>query len=174
MSPKNEFTRYKFVEINKMKTNKIGIEKKIAIELIDKLNLLLSNTQIFYMNTRGLHWNIKGDKFFELHIKFEELYTDLNLKVDEIAERNLTLEGTPIHSFSSYIKIATIKELTNVDSATKSIEAIITSLSTLIKLEREILSIANKANDEGTSSLMSDYIRQQEKTIWMYSAFGNK
>jgi starvation-inducible DNA-binding protein len=126
------------------------------------------------MNTRGLHWNIKGDKFFELHIKFEELYTDLNLKVDEIAERILTLEGTPIHSFSSYIKIATIKELTNIDSATKSIEAIITSLSTLIKLEREILSIANKANDEGTSSLMSDYIRQQEKTIWMYSAFGNK
>ena len=126
------------------------------------------------MNTRGLHWNIKGDKFFELHIKFEELYTDLNLKVDEIAERILTLEGTPIHSFSTYIKIATIKELTNVDSATKSIEAIITSLSTLIKLEREILSIANKANDEGTSSLMSDYIRQQEKSIWMYSAFGNK
>jgi starvation-inducible DNA-binding protein len=126
------------------------------------------------MNTRGVHWNIKGDKFFELHIKFEELYTDLNLKVDEIAERILTLEGTPIHSFSSYIKIATIKELTNVDSATKSIEAIITSLSTLIKLEREILSIANKANDEGSSSLMSDYIRQQEKTIWMYSAFGNK
>jgi starvation-inducible DNA-binding protein len=126
------------------------------------------------MNTRGLHWNIKGDKFFELHIKFEELYTDLNLKVDEIAERILTLEGTPIHSFSSYIKITTIKELTNVDSATKSIEAIISSLSTLIKLEREILSIANKANDEGTSSLMSDYIRQQEKSIWMYSAFGNK
>jgi starvation-inducible DNA-binding protein len=126
------------------------------------------------MNTRGLHWNIKGDKFFELHIKFEELYTDLNLKVDEIAERILTLEGTPIHSFSTYIKIATIKELTNVDSATKSIEAIITSLSTLIKLEREILNIANKANDEGTSSLMSDYIRQQEKSIWMYSAFGNK
>ena len=157
-----------------MKTNKIGIEKKIATDLIDTLNLLLSNTQIFYMNTRGLHCNIKGDKFFELHIKFEELYTDLNLKVDEIAERILTLEGTPIHSFSSYIKIATIKELTNVDSATKSIEAIITSLSTLIKLEREILSIANKANDEGTSSLMSDYIRQQEKTIWMYSAFGNK
>jgi starvation-inducible DNA-binding protein len=174
MSPKNEFTRCKFVEINKMKTNKIGIDKKIATNLIDKLNLLLSNTQIFYMNTRGLHWNIKGDKFFELHIKFEELYTDLNLKVDEIAERILTLEGTPIHSFSSYIKIATIKELTNIDSATKSIEAIITSLSTLIKLEREILSIANKANDEGTSSLMSDYIRQQEKTIWMYSAFGNK
>ena len=142
-----------------MKTNKIGIDKKIAAELIDKLNLLLSNTQIFYMNTRGRHWNIKGDKFFELHIKFEELYTDLNLKVDEIAERILTLEGTTIHSFSTYIKIATIKELTNVDSATKSIEAIITSLSTLIKLEREILSIANEANDEGTSSLISDYIR---------------
>lgn len=157
-----------------MKTNKIGIDKKIAAGMIEKLNLLLANTQIFYMNTRGLHWNIKGDKFFELHIKFEELYTDLNLKVDEIAERILTLEGTPIHSFSGYIKLSAIKELTNVDSASKSIEAIIKSLSTLIKLEREILSIANKANDEGTSSLMSDYIRQQEKSIWMYSAFENK
>lgn len=157
-----------------MKTNKIGIDKKIAAGMIEKLNLLLANTQIFYMNTRGLHWNIKGDKFFELHIKFEELYTDLNLKVDEIAERILTLEGSPIHSFSSYIKLSAIKELTNVDSASKSIEAIIKSLSTLIKLEREILSIANKANDEGTSSLMSDYIRQQEKSIWMYSAFENK
>jgi starvation-inducible DNA-binding protein len=157
-----------------MKTNKIGIDKKIAAGMIEKLNLLLANTQIFYMNTRGLHWNIKGDKFFELHIKFEELYTDLNLKVDEIAERILTLEGSPIHSFSSYIKLSAIKELTNVDSASKSIEAIIKTLSTLIKLEREILSIANKANDEGTSSLMSDYIRQQEKSIWMYSAFENK
>ena len=157
-----------------MKTNKIGIDKKIAAGMIEKLNLLLANTQIFYMNTRGLHWNIKGDKFFELHSKFEELYTDLNLKVDEIAERILTLEGTPIHSFSGYIQLSIIKELTNVEDAKKSIEAIIKSLSTLIKIEREILSIANKANDEGTSSLMSDYIRQQEKSIWMYSAFENK
>jgi starvation-inducible DNA-binding protein len=154
-----------------MKTNKIGIDKKAAAQMVDKLNILLAYTQLFYMNTKGLHWNIKGEKFFELHLKFEELYTDLNLKVDEIAERILTLEGTPIHSFSDYIKKSKIKELTNVTDATKSIASIIESLSLLIKSEREILVIADYANDEGTSALMSDYIRQQEKLIWMYSAY---
>jgi len=154
-----------------MKTNRIGIEKKAADQMIEKLNILLAHAQLFYMNTKGLHWNIKGEKFFELHVKFEELYTDLNLKVDEIAERILTLEGIPIHSFSDYIKKSKIKELTNITDATKSIASIIESLSLLIKSEREILVIADHANDEGTSALMSDYIRQQEKLIWMYSAY---
>lgn len=154
-----------------MKTNRIGIDKKAADLMIEKLNSLLAHTQLFYMNTKGLHWNIKGEKFFELHIKFEELYTDLNLKVDEIAERILTLEGTPLHSFTEYLKKSKIKELVNVNEASKATEAVIGSLSTLINIEREILSIADKANDEGTSALMSDYIRQQEKLIWMYSAY---
>jgi starvation-inducible DNA-binding protein len=157
-----------------MKTIKIGIEKKAAAQLVEKLNILLSHTQLFYMNTRGLHWNIKGDKFFELHLKFEELYTDLNLKVDEIAERILTLEGTPLHAYSAYAKNSKIKELIDVSDAAESIDAIRTSLTLLITQEREILAIANEANDEGTSALMSDYIRQQEKLMWMYAAYAQK
>jgi starvation-inducible DNA-binding protein len=139
--------------------------------MIEKLNILLAHAQLFYMNTKGLHWNIKGEKFFELHVKFEELYTDLNLKVDEIAERILTLEGVPLHSFTDYLKKSKIKEVTNVTEASKATEVVMESLSALVKIEREILTISDKANDEGTSALMSDYIRQQEKLIWMYSAY---
>lgn len=157
-----------------MKTNRIGIDKKAAEQMIEKLNILLAHAQLFYMNTKGLHWNIKGEKFFELHVKFEELYTDLNLKVDEIAERILTLEGTPLHSFTDYLKKSKIKEQTNVNEASKATEAVMDSLSTLIKIERDILAIADKANDEGTSALISDYIRQQEKLMWMYSAYAKR
>lgn len=157
-----------------MKTNRIGIEKKAADQMIEKLNILLAHAQLFYMNTKGLHWNIKGEKFFELHVKFEELYTDLNLKVDEIAERILTLEGAPLHSFTDYLKKSKIKEVTNVTEASKATEVVMDSLSTLVKIEREILSISDKANDEGTSALMSDYIRQQEKLMWMYSAYAKR
>ncbi len=157
-----------------MKTNRIGIEKKAADQMIEKLNILLAHAQLFYMNTKGLHWNIKGEKFFELHVKFEELYTDLNLKVDEIAERILTLEGAPLHSFTDYLKKSKIKEVTNVTEASKATEVVMESLSTLVKIEREILSISDKANDEGTSALMSDYIRQQEKLMWMYSAYAKR
>lgn len=157
-----------------MKTNTIGIETRLADKLITRLNLLLSNTQVFYMNSRGFHWNIKGEKFFELHLKFEELYNDLNLKIDEIAERTLTLGGVPIHSYSDYIKKSDIAELKNVSVSGKAIQSIIDSFGTLIKLEREILGLSNQANDEGTSALMSDYIRQQEKLVWMYSAYLQK
>jgi starvation-inducible DNA-binding protein len=151
--------------------NHIGISQESAKTLIDKLNVLLANTQVFYMNTRGMHWNIKGEKFFELHLKFEELYNDLNLKVDEIAERILTLGGTPLHSYSDYFEHSQIQESKNLDSSQTCLNNILKSFETLLILEREILSIANSADDEGSSALMSDYIRQQEKLVWMYRAY---
>jgi starvation-inducible DNA-binding protein len=157
-----------------MAKNNIGIEIKKADQLIQKLNELLANTQVFYVNVRGLHWNIQGDKFFELHMKFEELYNDLNLKVDEIAERILTLGGQPFHAYSQYLKEASIKELKDIKSATPAVSAIVKSLGILIELERKLLALANQAGDEGTSTLISDYISMQEKQSWMYSAYLKK
>jgi Ferritin-like domain len=84
--------------------NAIGLDDASAKKLAEKLNVLLANYSIFYQNTRGYHWNIKGDKFFELHAKFEELYNDLLLKIDEIAERILTLGQTPPHNYTDYKK----------------------------------------------------------------------
>lgn len=149
----------------------IGLDEKQGKQLADKLNLLLSNYQLFYINARGFHWNITGEKFFELHLKFEELYTDALLKTDEIAERILTLGHTPVHSFSEYVKQSQIKEVTNVSKGKLAIESVLDSFGVLLKLEREILSLSADASDEGTNSLMSDYIKQQEKMVWMYSAF---
>lgn len=80
--------------------NQIGLDTENSKKLTDSLNILLANYQLFYINARGFHWNITGDKFFELHAKFEELYNDLLLKVDEVAERILTLGNTPLHTFS--------------------------------------------------------------------------
>lgn len=153
------------------KTNYLGLDPLKAEKLAAKLNHLLCNYQVFYMNLRGFHWNIKGDKFFELHLKFEELYNDAQLKIDEIAERILTLNQTPIHNYSDYLKNATIKEMKNVTDGKKAVASLVESFSMLIKLERELLEISGKANDEGTNALMSDYIREQEKTIWMYNAY---
>jgi starvation-inducible DNA-binding protein len=154
--------------------NHIGLSTKGSKQLADKLNLLLCNYQLFYMNTRGYHWNIKGEKFFELHLKFEELYTDAQLKVDEIAERILTLGYTPIHSFTDYLKQSTIREQKNVTDGKKAVTAILEGFRVLLQFEREILVLSADMNDEGTNAQMSDYIRQQEKLVWMYSAFLGK
>jgi starvation-inducible DNA-binding protein len=152
-------------------TNLIGLDQDLAQQLADKLNELLANFQLFYINTRGFHWNITGDKFFELHAKFEELYNDSLLKVDEVAERILTLGFTPVHSYSAYLTTSAIKEAINVSEGKSAVEKVLEGFRILLGIEREISHLAGKANDEGTVALMSDYIRGQEKLVWMYSAF---
>lgn len=154
--------------------NTIGLDKAKCKSLTGKLNVLLADYMTFYQNTRGLHWNIKGEKFFELHLKFEELYTNLLLKVDEIAERILTLEGIPLHTFDDYKGVAKVKVLKNISDGREGVKSVLKSLEILITRQREILALSMEAGDDGTNALMSDYIREQEKMVWMYSSYLNK
>ncbi len=154
--------------------NAIGLDHVKAKELAEKLNELLANYSIFYQNTRGYHWNIKGEKFFELHLKFEELYNDFLLKIDEVAERILTLGHTPNHNYSDYKKVSKIAESSQVSDGVQAVGDILASFKTIITIQRGLLELSAQANDEGTNALMSDYIRMQEKLVWMYSSFLNK
>ncbi len=151
-------------------TNLIGLDVELSKKLADRLNELLANFQLFYINTRGFHWNITGKKFFELHAKFEELYNDALLKIDEVAERILTLGFTPVHSYTAYLSTSTIKEAINVTNGDAAVQEVLQSFKVLLGIERELLELADEAKDEGTGALMSDYIREQEKLVWMYSA----
>jgi len=151
--------------------NQIGLDSARSAELAGKLNDLLANYQVFYQNTRGFHWNIKGEKFFELHLKFEELYNDLQIKIDEIAERVLTLGDTPLHAFSDYLSVSEIKPVKDMNKGKECVKSILDSFAILLKKERVILSLSAEVEDEGTNAMASDYIREKEKLVWMYSAF---
>ena len=151
--------------------NAIALDIDNSKLLAEKLNLLLADYHVLYMNTRGYHWNIKGHKFFELHIKFEELYTDLAVKIDEIAERILTLGHTPMHTFTDLLENSNIKEKKNVSDGFEAMKEILHSFQIILKSQRELLTLSGDAEDEGTNSLMSDYITQQEKLVWMYNSY---
>ena len=131
-----------------MKLNSLGLDTKKAQGLAKDLNQLLANFQLYYQNLRGIHWNIKGRAFFDLHVKFEELYTDANLKVDEIAERILTLGVTPLHTFEDYTKAAKVPVGKDISKDEKAVQLIVDSLSELLKIERGILKTSDEANDE--------------------------
>ena len=153
------------------KTNQIGLTGDKTEPLAQKLNILLANYSVFYQNTRGFHWNIEGDTFFELHEKFEELYNDLVTKIDEVAERVLTLGYTPEHQFSKYVEVAEITESDKISDGKEAVEHILEAFRVTLILQREILELSDDAGDEGTNALMSDYISEQEKMVWMYSAY---
>ncbi|MDF2158974.1 DNA starvation/stationary phase protection protein [Algoriphagus sp. CAU 1675] len=154
-----------------MKTNEIGLQAKESRILVDKLNILLANYQIYYQNLRNFHWNVTGPNFFELHAKFEELYNAANLAVDETAERILTLGGRPFSSYTEYIDNSHIKEAKEVTEPKRMVEIVKDNLNTLLNSERVVLEAASEHGDEGTVSLMSDYITTKEKIVWMLSAY---
>jgi len=154
-----------------MQLNSIGLDVTKSKSLSKDLNQLLANFQRYYQNLRGIRWNIKGKRFFDLHVKFEELYTDANLKVDEIAERILTLGGVPLHTFEDYIENSKVPVGKNITKDEDAIRLIVESLSELLVIERAILDASDEASDEGTNSMMSEFITQQEKTVWMMKAW---
>ncbi len=143
-------------------------------KLTDKLNSLLATYQIHYQNLRALHWNIKGANFFELHLKYEELYSRTQIIIDDLAERILTLESIPLHKFQDYLTVSTIEENATIFNGNSGIEYILSAQKTLILLEKEIFKISADLDDDGTNSMMSDLIREKEKTNWMFTAWLNK
>ena len=154
-----------------MKNNSLGLPQKESEVIANELNILLSNFQIYYQNLRGLHWNIRGKRFFDLHLKFEELYNDTQLKIDLVAERILTLGNTPLHTFEDYLKYNKIAIGRSISNDEEAIVLVLQSVSELLKLERVILSLSAAIHDEGTVSMMSDFIVDQEKLIWMLNAW---
>jgi starvation-inducible DNA-binding protein len=135
------------------------------------LNNLLANYQIYYQNLRGFHWNIQGRDFFELHIKFEELYNDAAIKIDEVAERILTIDQTPLHSFADYLEAADLKPLTEVREGKVAVTAVVEDLTRLVVQQKSIRVSAEDGNDGATADMMATFIEEQEKTLWMYKAW---
>lgn len=137
------------------------------------LNELLASYQLHYQNLRALHWNIQGSKFFELHLKYEELYNRVQLIIDELAERILTLNGRPLFTFSDYLAKSVIQENALIVDGNEGMNYVLQAQKALLQLERKLLLEAQEINDEGTSAFLSDLIREKEKTNWMFSAWLN-
>lgn len=154
--------------------NHTNISTSGAKETINSLNTLLANFQIYYQNLRGFHWNIKGPEFFELHVKFEEFYNSAALKIDEIAERILTLGGTPEHTFEDYLKISSIQSVKGSSNAKNIMEHLWNDHKTLLSKLYETINTAAENDDEGTQDLISPMISDLEKTNWMVGAYLGK
>lgn len=154
-----------------MSTNYIGLKSDKTEELAGILNQLLANLEIHYQNLRGLHWNITGTDFFELHVKYEEQYTRIQEVIDEVAERILTLGQRPLHTFSSYIENTNIEEMKDVSNGKEGVKYVVDAHKTLLEIERKALNLSGDIHDEGTNALMSDLISEQEKVSWMFHSY---
>ncbi len=148
-----------------------GVNAAKSVAVIDNLKVLLADFQVYYTNLRGFHWHITGNQFFMLHEQFEKMYDDTAEKIDEVAERLLQLGSVPENRFSQLLKISEIKEVTGVEDGQKAIANIFDTIEKLIAQERIVIGAAQEANDEVTVALMGGYLAEQEKLVWMLSAY---
>lgn len=158
-----------------MDAKEISLSEKEVKPVVDMLNDYLANYHIHYQKLRGCHWNIKGQNFFTLHIKFEELYTSAQQTIDEIAERVLTL-GKPPHSrFADYIAESAIKEIDTIGMKDLDmVDAILDDMRKLIEIERVLLEATAQASDDGTNDMVNRFMQFKEKNTWMLRSFAGK
>lgn len=147
--------------------------KKVDI-VAKNLNQLLAAYQLHYQKLRNFHWNLKSQDFFILHDKFEQFYTDANEKIDDIAERILTLRVRPISQLSEYLKVSQISECPEELGHVQMVQEVLNDYSVLIKLGRDVLSAASEAEDEGTIDMLGGYVGDLEKNCWMLSSYLEK
>jgi starvation-inducible DNA-binding protein len=151
--------------------NYLHIDNKKVLPVVTELNVLLADYHVYYQKLRNFHWNILGKNFFDLHNKFEEMYNDTRVKIDEVAERIVTLKYHPISKLSDYIDVSKIKESSPLLTDEEMVAEIITDHKIILEQLYKIIDKADKAKDEGTIDMIGAYIRELEKATWMLNAW---
>ncbi|MCW5519281.1 DNA starvation/stationary phase protection protein [Aureitalea sp. L0-47] len=154
--------------------NYLNMNEKKLTPVVVELNTLLAEYNVYYQKLRNFHWNIQGKAFFDLHNQFEEMYSDARLKIDEIAERILTLNFRPLSRMKEYLDISKIEESPNALSDNEMVSMILNDHRMLLKQMKIVINHASNAEDEGTIDLLGAYIRELEKASWMLSAWMKK
>jgi starvation-inducible DNA-binding protein len=150
----------------------IGISEQDRIEIAEGLKRLLADSYTLYLQTHNFHWNVTGPQFRELHLMFEEHYTELAVAVDDIAERIRTLGVTAPGTYRAFAELSEIEEVEDVPEAGKMVEILTRGHEQVVKTSRAALKLAQGADDESSAALISDRMRVHEKTAWMLRALG--
>ncbi len=151
--------------------NYLNMQDEKILPVVVELNTLLSDYNIYYQKLRSFHWNVLGKNFFDLHEKFEDMYNEAKLKVDEIAERILTLRHHPVSKFSDYLKMSSLTEAASMITDHEMVDELLNDHKTMLAQMSQVLKKAEEAEDEGTMDLIGAYIRELEKTSWMLNAW---
>ncbi|WP_299776319.1 Dps family protein [uncultured Pseudoteredinibacter sp.] len=145
----------------------IGINDQDRAAIAKGLSHLLADSYTLYLQTHNFHWNVTGPQFRELHLMFEEHYTELATAVDEIAERIRTLGYPAPGTYKALAELSSIKEVDGVPAAGNMLVLLTEAHEQVVRTCREVLVLAQEADDESSASLISDRMVIHEKTAWM-------
>lgn len=131
------------------------------------LNKQVANFAVLYIKLHNYHWFVKGNLFYTLHEKFEELYDEVTGYFDEVAERLLMIGGRPAATMKEYLSLASIQEASGNESTEEMVQAIAKDFETVNAELAEGIKAAAEAADEATVDLFVTISKDLQKNIWM-------
>jgi len=144
---------------------------KMKEKLIDIVNKQIANWNVLYVKLHNYHWYVKGPQFFTLHTKFEELYNEAALHIDELAERLLALGGKPLATMKEYLAVASVQEAKGNETAEEMVAEIVRDFETMIEELKDGMNYAGEINDETTGDMLLGIHQSLEKHVWMLKSF---
>ncbi len=140
----------------------------------DVLNKQVASWTVLYVKLHNYHWYVKGQQFFTLHAKFEELYNEAALHIDELAERLLALKGQPVATMKGCLELAQIEEAAGNETAEQMVAAISSDFTALIVELKQGMELADSLGDETTADMLLAIHSGLEKHVWMLQSFLSK
>ena len=144
-----------------------GISSKDRAAIAKGLSRLLADTYVVYLKTHNFHWNVEGPMFQTLHQMFMEQYTEAWNAIDLVAERIRSLGHYAPGTYREYLDLARVKETPGVPKAGQMVKLLIDGQESVVKTAREVLPLAEKADDQPTLDLLTQRMQVHEKNAWM-------
>lgn len=143
----------------------------MSAALNKELNKQVATWSVMYTKLHNFHWYVKGPQFFTLHAKFEELYNEATLHMDEIAERLLTLGGKPVATLKEHLEMSDVKEATGKETTDQMVESVVKDFDVIMKSLKKGMDEAAKDEDDMTEDLLNAVYQSIEKHQWMLNAY---
>ncbi|MFJ8237129.1 Dps family protein [Ureibacillus sp. NPDC094379] len=143
----------------------------MAKNLVEQLNDLVATWSVLYTKLHNYHWYVTGPSFFTLHSKFEELYNEVTLNLDEVAERILSKGGKPVATLKEHLELSLVQEANGNETTNEMVQTIITDFTTIMKALKEAMNQAGEEGDDRTEDMLNATFQSLEKHSWMLNAF---
>jgi len=138
------------------------------------LNKQVANMTVMYMKLHHYHWFVKGNAFFSIHPKLEELYNEMTMQMDQLAERMLALRFEPISTLKECLEEASLEEARGKESSKDMVEQLIDDYTMMCDEIDEAITLAEEKEDKGTADMLTEFKTAMEKNLWMLRAFATE
>jgi starvation-inducible DNA-binding protein len=154
-----------------MYPTKNDIHEKNRGLLVDLLNARLADAIDLQTQCKQAHWNVKGPDFIALHELFDKVNEDVEVYVDDIAERAVQLGGTADGTARSVAKRTTLGEYSAKTGAGRDhVEALSSAVASFGKSVRQSIAKSDELGDADTTDLFTEVSRGVDKWLWFIEA----